>query len=179
MASGSRFDVDPRTRTRVTHDDYTNSGYDRGHMTPNYRIGIVYGERAQMETFMMSNIVPQMPNLNRGLWREAEQLIANDYLRERGELWVLTGPIFTEHVAELRSGVDIPSALFKIVLDEDGGKVSSLALVIPQTADNDDSLSSSLVSIDQIEAASGLDFFSALEDGVETQLEAKRASRIW
>jgi endonuclease G len=115
------FETDTRTRARVEHSDYTNSGFDRGHMAPNYAIGMSYGEAAQTETFLMSNIVPQTPDLNRGPWKTVEQLIANDYLREGQELWVITGPIYGESVIELDSGVMVPTAFFKIVVDDVGG----------------------------------------------------------
>ena len=64
----SRFTTDTRTRS-ATHDDYTGSGFDRGHMAPNYAIGTRYGHGAQRETFLMSNISPQAPDLNRSWWR--------------------------------------------------------------------------------------------------------------
>jgi len=60
----SKFTTDTRTRS-ATHDDYTGSGFDRGHMAPNYAIGTRYGHEAQRETFLMSNISPQAPDLNR------------------------------------------------------------------------------------------------------------------
>src|SRR5690606_27274146 len=49
-----RFEVDVRTVTRVEPDAYTGSGYDRGHLAPNYAIATRYGEDAQRETFWMS-----------------------------------------------------------------------------------------------------------------------------
>ncbi len=65
----TKFLADPRTANRVAHDDFTHSGYDRGHLAPNYAIGTRYGAEAQRETFYLSNIVPQSPNLNRIWWR--------------------------------------------------------------------------------------------------------------
>lgn len=60
----SKFSMDTLTIAKVTHNDYTHSGYDRGHMAPNYAIATRYGQEAQKETFLMSNIVPQLGNLN-------------------------------------------------------------------------------------------------------------------
>ncbi|MFC1467798.1 DNA/RNA non-specific endonuclease, partial [Verrucomicrobiota bacterium] len=54
----SRFTTDTRTKARVSHNDYTRSGFDRGHMAPNYAIATRYGRTAQKETFLMSNIIP-------------------------------------------------------------------------------------------------------------------------
>ena len=90
----SRFAIDERTAARVSHNDYTNSGYDRGHMAPNSAIMSRYGREAQIETFLMSNVCPQQPNLNRGMWEELESREANDYADRFGQVWVIDGPIF-------------------------------------------------------------------------------------
>lgn len=176
----SRFDEDLRTVSRVDHGDYTNSGYDRGHMAPNYAIGIVYGEKAQMETFLMSNIVPQSPELNRGPWKEVEQLIANDYLRDCREIWVITGPIYGEPFLQLKSGVKVPTAFFKVLVDVvEPDNLRVLSFVMPQTVDRNTKEEAYLVSIDQVEAASGLDLLSLLDDAIEVELEQTVPRRMW
>ncbi len=172
------FVADTRTEARVKHDDYTHSGYDRGHLAPNYGIGMTYGEAAQMETFLMSNIVPQSPDLNRGPWKELEQLIANEYLKHNRELWVITGPIYEEPYTRLKSGVVVPTAFFKILADEVDGGMRSLALIMRQSLSHE-GLSNYLVSVDEIESITGLDFFSPMDDAVEAVLESARASRMW
>jgi endonuclease G len=173
------FKTDSRTRARVDHHDYTNTGYDRGHMAPNYAIGRAYGAKAQVETFLMSNIVPQLPDLNRGPWRALEQRIANAYLDDSRELWVITGPIYDETSLQLSAGVAVPFSFFKIVVDVvNSGKVRLLAFVMPQQIKDDD-LKAYLTSVDMIEAETGLDFFSLLDDLAESQLESRRAGRVW
>lgn len=174
------FDVDRRTRARVDHYDYSNSGYDRGHMAPNYVIDAVFGQGAQQETFLMSNIVPQRPELNQGPWKEFEQVVANRYLEDYRELWVLTGPIYREPVQHFPSGVAIPTAFFKIVVDvvEPTG-VRALALVLEQNVADSGKMSQHLVTIDEIEAATGLDFLSLLDDEAELALEADLPKRLW
>lgn len=173
------FEVDRRTRSRVEHRDYTNTGYDRGHMAPNYAIGVTYGANAQAETFLMSNIVPQMPDLNRGVWKEFEQLVAKEYLRRCEELWVITGPLYAEPIKRLPSRVAVPNAFYKILVDVVGDQsVRTLALVMPQQV-GDETLNSFLVSIDDIERASALDFLSLLDNEAEQSLESATAERIW
>jgi len=121
------FSVDRRTRSGIDHSAYTRSGYDRGHMAPNYAIGETYGHKAQMETFLMSNIVPQRPNLNRGQWKELEQKVANDYAKKCGEVWVVTGAVFDGHRQWLSSRVEVPDACYKIIVDQHNDKLRVIA----------------------------------------------------
>jgi endonuclease G len=173
------FKTDRRTIARVRHQDYTNTGYDRGHMAPNYAIGRAHGAKAQIETFWMSNIVPQLPELNRGPWKALEQRIANDYLQHYRELWVITGPIFGDQSPRLDSGVAVPSSFFKILVDVvEPGNVRVLTFTMPQQV-KDDNLRDYLTSVDAIEAKTGLDFFSSLNDQHEKRLESRPAKRLW
>lgn len=90
----SKFLTDDRTKAKVRSDDYTNSGYDRGHMAPNSAIAQCYGDDAQRETFLLSNIVPQRPALNQQFWRLLEERVETTYAARLEEVWVTTGPIY-------------------------------------------------------------------------------------
>ncbi|MCF8131368.1 MAG: DNA/RNA non-specific endonuclease [Deltaproteobacteria bacterium] len=139
------FMVDRRTRSRVDPAAYTRSGYDRGHMAPNYAIGETYGHKAQMETFKMSNIIPQRPELNRGPWKELEQKIANDYAKECGEVWVVTGPVFDGQRQWLSSGVEVPDACYKIIVDQHNDRLRVIAFLMPQNISKSKGLRSCMV----------------------------------
>jgi endonuclease G len=152
------FRVDGRTTARIEPADYTRSGYDRGHLAPNYAIATRYGKAAQEETFLMSNITPQKHALNAGLWRELEQKIATSYPARFGEVWILAGPIFGETPARLQRRVAVPEAFFMAP----NAEIENYA-----------------VSIDEIEARAGLDFLSELPDETENALEMRRVSRVW
>ena len=78
---------------------YTKSGYDRGHLAPNHAIASRYGEDAQKKTFMMSNVAPQTPALNRGVWRDVEHRIADFWTARYGEIWVVVGCILSGNEA--------------------------------------------------------------------------------
>jgi len=176
----SKFATDKNTSSRVTHGDYTGTGYDRGHMAPNYGIGVSYGGDAQMQTFLMSNIIPQTPSLNRGPWKELEQLIANDYYNKFGQIWVVTGPVFGEHPKQMASGVVIPDACYKIVMEQtDDGQLRSMAFLMPQNVDSRADPVDYLTTIDSIEEITGLDFLSDLPDPVENDLEDDKAKSLW
>lgn len=175
----SRFDVDRRTRARVAHEDYTHSGYDRGHLAPNYGIASRYGREAQLETFLMSNIIPQNPDVNRYIWKDLELRVAKRYGRYFREVWVITGPVFQGEMKKLDSDVPIPSAYYKIIVDENNGELRALAFLVPRRCPPYTRIKSCLVSIDALEAVTDLDFFPELPDDMEAELEAATASRLW
>lgn len=174
----SRFKVDKRTCSQVKHDDYTNSGYDRGHMAPNYAIATRYGRNAQLETFLMSNVCPQTPGLNRGLWKKLESE-TREYSDDFEEVWIITGPIFDEDIERLSSNVEIPDEFYKIILDEVGGCQRVLAFIMPQAIPSGSTLNDFLVSVDEIEEKTGFDFLWQLEDELEAKLEAYTEMALW
>ena len=175
----SRFRGDPRVQSGVGHDDYTNSGFDRGHMAPNHAIATRYGEKGQKETFLMTNIIPQTPYVNRGIWKDLEMQVSRRYGLYFGEVWVITGPVFEKPVEKMASGVPIPSRYYKIIVDEDGDELRTLAFLIEADLPPYTRLKTKLVSIDEIEALTDLDFFPALSDAEQAGLESEPATRLW
>ncbi len=173
------FETDVRTAARVPSSAYTNSGYDRGHLAPNHAIATRYGEAAQRETFLMSNIVPQRHGLNAGAWKEMEMKIAASYPGRFGEVWVLAGPVFGARPSLLPNGTAVPDAFFMIVVDESDGRVRTQAFLFPQETSTGAELERFLTSIDEVERRTGLDFLHEIEDAAETALEAKRAQGVW
>jgi endonuclease G len=174
-----KFEIDRRTAARVSPDAYTGSGYDRGHLAPNYAIATRHGAAAQAETFLMSNITPQRHALNAGIWKTLEQKIATSYPARYEEVWVLTGPIFGERPARLRGDIHVPDAFFLIVLDEHEGKLRTLSLIVPQSAPPSADVSAYVTSIDEIERRTQLDFLHELDDASENQIEQQRTARVW
>lgn len=179
-----RFEVDPRTVARVEPEAYSGSGYDRGHLAPNYAIATRHGEAAQRETFLMSNVVPQRHGLNAGLWKRLEMEIATSWPARFGEVWVLAGPVFGERPPTLpgrtgRTAPAVPEACYMIVVDESDGRARTLAVILPQQPRAGAKPEDFLTTIDEIERRTGLDFFPELPDPVEAELEARRATRVW
>jgi endonuclease G len=182
LESGERrsyFTYDRRTQARVTHDDYTSSGFDRGHMSPNFGIATRYGRDAQIETFVMSNVIPQTPSVNRYLWKDLEMRVARKYGRFFSEVWVITGPVFEGDIQTLESGVPIPAAYYKIMVDEHKGELRALAFLVSKDSRDFARIKKCLVSIDEVETLTGLDFFPELPDAQEKELESEKPSRLW
>lgn len=175
----SDFKVDTRTLARVTQEAYAHSGYDRGHMAPNHAIVSLYGKASQADTFLMSNITPQRPNLNRKIWQRLEAAEMDQMTKLGGEIAVFTGPIFGKTPQKLPSGVQIPDAFFKIYAMKKGKEIHLLAFIIPQNVGENAMISSYVTTVDAVEAATHLDFFSRLNDDQENQLESQIDTTFW
>lgn len=183
-----KFETDYRTKARIPTEAYIRSGYDRGHMAPNHAIALCYGEAAQKETFLMSNIVPQKHGLNAGVWKSLEQRLIKRYTRSCGDIWVLCGPVYTQPLlrrlpGNSRRGVApaVPDAFFLIVTDreESTGALRTLAFLVPHESEPKNNPKLYLTSIDTIEETTGLDFFTSLPDEIQAALESPVAKTIW
>ncbi|WP_373018604.1 DNA/RNA non-specific endonuclease [Thiomicrorhabdus sp.] len=178
----SSFSRDWRGLSGITHQDYTGSGYDRGHMAPNYLIASRYGRSAQLETFLMTNITPQKPNLNQKSWQRLEELVANDFSDWFGNFWVVTGPIFDTNPKTIKNTrVAIPKAFYKILIKpgSQDSPAKALAFIFPQNAKPNASLMTFVTTIDEVEKQTGLDFFYKLDDDFETRLESSQTPEAW
>lgn len=176
------FHADWRNVGLITSSDYTNSGYDRGHMAPNHAISILYGKEAQYETFLMTNITPQKPSLNQKQWQQLEEKELDAFAPKFKALWVYTGPLFDAKVTRLKSSyfVEIPDAFYKMYVGiEEDGTLRALAFILPQNAKATDRLEKYAVSIDEVERRSGFDFLHELEDEMEEALEKKVDVKAW
>jgi len=94
-------------------------------------------------------------------------------------VWVIAGPVFGERPEKLRRRVAVPEACYMIIVDESEARVRAAAFLFPQDTPADASLGNHLVSIDEIERRTGLDFLSELSDPAETALEARPLERVW
>ena len=162
-------------------DDYTKSGYDRGHMVPNYAIVTRYGAEEQRKTFLMSNIAPQTPALNRGVWREFEHRIADLWTSRYGEIWVVIGCISDETDRETLSGtdIDVPTAYYQVIIAQEDMDVRSLAVLFRQDVPWNAWAARHIVTIDELEKLTGLDFNPDLPSFIQEPLESDLPSRLW
>lgn len=179
----NRFETDWRSINRVSHDSYQQSGYDRGHMAPNYAISRLYGKEGQVDSFLMTNISPQKSKLNQRVWQRLEEVEIQHFAKRFGKVWVITGPVFNGTIERLKSDwtVEIPDAFYKIYIAKPNPNAHPIALgfVIPQTVKGKEPLMQFVTSVDHIEAQTGLDFFPELEDKAEDAVEASVDPSIW
>ena len=178
----SSFKSDVRTAARVTTSEYVRSGYDRGHLAPNYAISVCYGEEAQRETFLLSNIVPQLHALNAGLWKDMEQRIMKRYVARYGTVWVQLGPVISSPSAKQVGRIPVPTSFRMLIseYDESVGGIRAIAYLVPHEEKwRDVELTRYVVSIRRLEELTGLDFFPKLPKVTQDRLESAPAPRAW
>ena len=156
--------------------NFRGSGYDRGHLVPT--IAVLWNWNAAQEAQFSSNITPQNPRFNRGIWARLDRVI-RVWVEERGMLYVISGPVFnSDNVKWINQIVAIPDLFFKIVFDPVSR--SSLAFLIPNTnVASSSRLEDFLVTVNEIEKKTGLDFFSELPDNEQSLLESTPATELW
>jgi endonuclease G len=156
--------------------NYKNSGYDRGHLCP--AGDRTFSFEAYKETFLTSNISPQDRDFNSGIWNRLEQKV-RFWAEKYDGVYVVTGGILKGNMKTIGDEkVSVPNEFYKIVLDASDGNYKAIAFVIPNSPSSK-SFYEYAVSIDQIEAKTGIDFFPNLPDSIETNLESEVNLKAW
>ena len=163
---GNNFKSDPKVSTgSADKADYKGSGYDRGHLCP--AADMRNSQLAMDESFFMSNMSPQHPSFNRGIWKMCEMLVRSSLV---DTLYVITGAIFRENKGVIGNNkVTVPGYFYKVIYDKRKSKM--VAYVIPNDKTTKP-LSSFRKSVDYIESLIGIDLFYQLTDDVEHKLES-------
>lgn len=157
--------------------DYKGSGWSRGHMVP--AGDMKWSEKAMSESFLLSNIVPQDTRNNSGAWNRIEQQVRNWAMRENG-LVVITGPIFDEDSAPRYIGgtkVRVPDFIYKIVFDDSPPR--KMIAFIVANRDSKKKPWEFAVSVDEVEEATGMDFFNGLPESEQSTLESSVDLAAW
>lgn len=173
------FRADPSIPDTPPATAYKETGYDRGHMAPNYAIATRFGTEAQKKTFYTSNVAPQKPGLNRGPWREIEHRIADLWTAKYGEIWVIVGCVPGDAEDRLPSGVDVPKAFWQVIVAQTADGVRALAVYMPNSIPFTAFPVHNIVTIDDLERYTGLDFFPNMPDFLQKPLEADLPTRLW
>lgn len=177
-------DTDLPVQDRVETSEFSRTGYDRGHLAPNFSISFSYGREAQIETFKTTNICPQRPECNRHIWEDLEKIEGTDYARRYDGVVTFDGPIFgnDQYGGIGRNGrIKVPSDFYKIIVRRYKGQVGVLAFIIPQYPEGQGraGLQKYLVSVHEIEEKTGIVFLTSLPSDLQTELKANPAPRLW
>ncbi|HEX8692235.1 MAG TPA: DNA/RNA non-specific endonuclease [Longimicrobium sp.] len=167
---------------RVVSSDYTNSGYDRGHMVRSEERTWSIDDNKQ--TFLMTNIVPQYHDLNGGPWARFEQYLQDLAQNQNKEIYVIAGATGNRGTLNGAGKVQIPTYTYKIALIMPYGQglanvtsTSSITVIAVDMPNNTGILSAPWTSytttVDDLEFYSGYNFLDKLPDSIESYWEAR------
>ncbi|WP_159021894.1 DNA/RNA non-specific endonuclease [Formosa sp. L2A11] len=172
------FNEDKAVKTKSADwRSYKKSGYDKGHLCP-------AGDRKKSlasynETFLTSNISPQLHDFNAGIWNDLEQQVRT-WAKSYNAVYVVTGGVLNKNLKTIgKDPVAVPNYFYKIVFKDDANGGKMIGFIIPNKANEHKPIKSYMVSVDQIEAETGIDFFPRLDDTLEENLERNANSDGW
>lgn len=169
------FNQDSSVKTKSADwRNYKNSGYNKGHLCPAADRKSSY--TSYEKTFLTSNASPQLYDFNSGIWNRLEQKVR--FWAERYDgVYVITGGVLEEGLKTIGTeDVAVPNYFYKIILTKD--KSNMIGFLLPHK-DSNKPLYNFVVSVDEIEKLTGIDFFGALPDDVENKLEANNGYKNW
>ncbi len=165
------FKPDPDILTYTADDDdYSGSGYDRGHLIP--AADMKMSVESMASSFYYSNMSPQHPSLNRGIWRSLETAVRN-WAKTEGRVYVITGPVLAKGVIKFIGDdqVGVPKYYYKVIYDPTGER-KAIGFIFENSDSNDLPLQSYAVSVDSVESFTGLDFYYNISDELEEPFES-------
>jgi len=182
LARIDSFEVDPKVKggTAVTVD-YWYSGYDRGHLVPSADMRWNYD--ALKATYLYSNVSPQKPELNRESWAELEDWVRRYVNFSKSRVYVVTGPVLREGLPVMQkpnrqNDVSIPEHFYKVIADLDSDQPKGIAF-LQANGVNDHPTISYAVTIDSVEALTGIDFFASLPGDLQERIESTFDAKAW
>lgn len=173
----NKFMADESVAGSADPYDYNYTGYDRGHMAP--AGDMKWDSTAMKQTFYMTNICPQAKSLNTGAWKRLEEK-CRVWADADSAIIVICGPVPTDSLTEFLgdSRVAVPKRFFKVILSPFANPPRAIGFVMPN-AKVRGGLQEAAMSVDEVERITGYDFFSALPDDIENEVESKNDFHLW
>lgn len=171
------FIEDPKVKTHSADwKNYKNSGFDKGHLCP--AGDMKFSKKAFEDTFYTSNISPQRHEFNEGVWNRLEQKIR--YWSDKyGTVYVVTGAVLTANLKTIGTEkVAVPEFFYKVLLTKSNGSYRMIAFIVPNQK-SDRPLYEFVVSTNDVEKRTGIDFFPQLDDKLENALEKNSDYKGW
>jgi endonuclease G len=153
--------------------DYKGSGFDRGHLSP--AADNKWSKESMSESFLLSNVSPQPPRFNQGIWGRLENLV-RAWAMKSGGLWVSTGPVLEDSLRSIgRNHVSTPNYFYKVLVSKRTHE--TLAMLLPTDASGD--LSRYAVTVQAVEESSRLNFHEGVGASDERRLESSLSVSDW
>lgn len=173
----NKFKADPESRYDCATDaDYYKSGYDKGHMAP--AGDMKWSRQVMLESFYYTNVAPQAPKLNRGVWKKLEESI-RQWADRDSAIVVVCGPVTDGSSKRIGpNGVTVPRAYYKVITAPYVRNPRAIGFIFPNE-NRSGRLESYAVSVDSVERVTGMDFFSQYPDSIETIIEMSNDFEAW
>ena len=165
------------SKPRATLADYRRSGFTRGHMCP--AGDNKWDRKAMYETFALTNVCPQTEKCNSGVWNSIE-MMCREWAKDYGDVFIVCGPLFDEDEDFETIGpnrVAVPDAFYKVVVCLNGKK-KGIGFIC-DNIDRNQTMKKCVVTIDEIERRTGIDFFPNLSARDRRQVEERANLRDW
>lgn len=160
-----------------TTRDYSNSGYDRGHLCP--AADQKWSQQAMIDCFSLANIAPQDHDLNTGAWKTLENK-ERQWAQRDSAIIIVAGPIYQKNdlnrVGENR--VRVPSAFFKVIVAPYLTNPRGIAFVYPNMT-SPGNMQQYAMSIRELEKITGYDFFSDIPRDEQDRFETSASFHDW
>ncbi len=157
---------------------YDGFGYDRGHLAPS--ADFRWSQKALSESYLYSNMSPQVADFNRGAWGDLEDAVRGYlYRNPTTQLYVLSGPVLKPGLPVIERSINkvsIPETYWKVIYDP--AKKEAIGFIMPNRK-IEEPLLKFAVSVDEVEKLTGLDFFSRLDPTIQQKMEAKANPTVW
>lgn len=182
------FDPELDSRFYFNEDPFYGSGYDHGHICPS--ADRLCSREANIQTFYLTNMQPQLNGFNAGVWQNMETQLRtwnrNDF---RDTLYVCKGGTIDATATcpdailkTTNKGLLVPKYFFMAILCKNKEGYKALGFWIEHKTSNDTQLSQYVVNIDELESLTGIDFFCNLPDDIENKVESlnkENVARAW
>ena len=157
--------------------DLSDAGIDHGHICP--AADNKWSKNAMVQSYLLTNMCPQNANLNRGIWENLESR-CRGWARHYGEIFIVAGPIFYSNNYKTigANKIGIPDAFYKVVLCL-SKEPKALGFIFPNSDPIYSKIADYLLSVDQVEEITKIDFFHNLEDSIENIIEANSNLNKW
>ena len=160
----------------MANADYKGSGYDKGHLAP--AADLCYSNKSMVESFYLSNMAPQDPSFNRGIWAKLEKQV-RQWAKDNQAVYVVTGTVLNPGLATIGSNkITVPRYFYKVILDDKEPDIKAIGFLMPNSG-SDEPLDHFAVTVDSIEKVTGIDFFFQFSEDRQKVFESVITVGAW
>ena len=171
------FREDPQVplEARSTLADYKGTGYDRGHIAP--AADMTYSAQAMSESFFLTNMMPQDPGNNRGIWKYTEEY-TRFWASKYGTVFVISGPYYSQQATKtIGNGVRVPDYVWKVIIDPQRSR--AITFIFPNQKLDPKQLENYVSTISEVEHLTGINISPMLPPQLQGMENVRADLKDW